>query len=138
VDKLVALLVAWLSSGYGLPVPEQTPRVVLSDPAALVAREQALASTGRQVLGAHDDRTSTIHLRRDWDRRDPIDVSILVHELVHNMQHAGRLRYDCPEAREALAYAAQADWLTAFGYDLESAFGIDALTLKLSTECLPW
>lgn len=138
MEKLVALLVAWISAGYGLPAPEQTPRVVLSDPAALVASEQAFAQNRRLVLGAHDDRTGTIHLRHDWDASDPIDVSILVHEIVHHLQQADGRRYACPEAREALAYAAQADWLAAFGHDLMSAFAIDVLTLKLRTECLPW
>jgi hypothetical protein len=48
---------------------------------------------------------------------------------------AGRV-YECPAARERVAYRAQALWLAIFGRTLEQEFGLDDMTLKLSTECL--
>ena len=50
----------------------------------------------------------------------------------------GALRYECAGDREALAYDAQQRWLKLFGKDLQSAFGLDAFTLRIRTMCLPY
>ena len=63
------------------------------------------------------------------------DLSVLVHEMVHHLQNIGGIRYECPAAREQLAYLAQDKWLGLFGQDLEHAFEIDKFTLKVSTSC---
>jgi hypothetical protein len=60
---------------------------------------------------------------------------VLLHELVHHLQDASNQRYECPAAREQLAYAAQEKWLALFGQSLESEFDIDPFTLKVSTTC---
>ena len=64
-------------------------------------------------------------------------LPMLVHEMVHYLQAHTHQSFDCPGAREALAYAAQQRWLEFHGNDLHGAFGIDAMTLKLRTTCLP-
>jgi hypothetical protein len=70
-----------------------------------------------------------------WTGRSAAELSVLVHELVHHLQEAAELRYECPAAREQLAYAAQERWLGLFGLSLSSEFDIDPFTLKISTEC---
>ena len=60
---------------------------------------------------------------------------MLAHEMVHHVQNLAGLTYDCPEARERPAFAAQQAWLARAGSDLAEAFGIDALTLLLRTSC---
>jgi hypothetical protein len=57
--------------------------------------------------------------------------------MVHHMQSQGKLKYECPQAREKLAYAAQALWLDRFGLSLESDFGVDPFTLLIRTACGP-
>jgi hypothetical protein len=56
--------------------------------------------------------------------------------MVHHLQGATRTKYECPQAREQLAYAAQEKWLALFGTDLNSEFEIDPLTLAISTRCI--
>ena len=59
----------------------------------------------------------------------------LLHELVHHIQTTAHLKYECPAAREKLAYAAQEKWLGLFNLSLASEFNIDPFTLKVATEC---
>jgi hypothetical protein len=138
VDQLIVMLIVWLSAHTGLPEPQDLPIVRQSSPQILadLRYREAGVHRRREVVGVYVDTTATIHLSESWDSRNVADVSILVHELVHHLQNVADLTYDCPAAREKLAYQAQAHWLAMFGHSLEDDFGLDAMTLKLTTECL--
>ena len=140
MEPLINAITLWLSLNFALPLVTDHPRILLVPSQRLVAIRYG-GMTGRapdsSVLGAYDARSRTIYLRSDWNSRNASDVSLLVHELVHYLQDRAGLTFDCPEAREAPAYAAQGRWLEFYGTDLQSAFGIDAMTLKLRTACLP-
>jgi hypothetical protein len=75
-------------------------------------------------------------LPEGWTGESPAELSILVHELVHHIQHVGRLTYACRAEREKIAYAAQNRWLQLFDRDLASEFGIDPFTLLVNTSCI--
>jgi hypothetical protein len=62
-------------------------------------------------------------------------LSILVHEMVHHLQNVGRLKFECPQEREQLAYDAQEKWLSLFGRDLEHDFGMDAMSIFVKSKC---
>ena len=57
-------------------------------------------------------------------------------EMVHHLQNAGGLRYECAQAREALAYQAQDRWLALFGHSLEQDFDLDGFSLLVKTRCM--
>ena len=65
----------------------------------------------------------------------PAELSVLVHEVVHHFQNVLRLKYECPQEREKLAYIAQDRWLALFGHSLESDFHMDAFSLLVKTQC---
>jgi hypothetical protein len=135
IEPIVIVLLLWLSANLGLPLVSEVPRVVRV-PAPKIAAIHVGRSGGTNlpdVVGAYDTRTGTIYLRHDWNPRSAVDVSVLV----HHVQHRAGLRYECPQAREKLAFEAQARWLALVGEDLQSAFGLDLLTLKLRTQCGP-
>jgi len=46
------------------------------------------------------------------------------------------MRYECGQASEELAYAAQDAWLRMFGRDLAGDFEIDPFTLLVSLRCI--
>jgi hypothetical protein len=71
-----------------------------------------------------------------WTGDTPADLSILVHEVVHHLQNVGKLKFECPQEREQLAYKAQERWLGLFGRDLLHDFEIDPFTLLVSTKCM--
>jgi hypothetical protein len=62
-------------------------------------------------------------------------MSVLVHEVVHHLQHAGKLPFACPQEREQLAYRAQERWLQRFDLSLASEFGTDGFTLLVRSNC---
>jgi hypothetical protein len=139
IEPIVIVLLLWLSANLGLPLVSEVPRVVRV-PAPKIAAIHVGRSGGTNlpdVVGAYDTRTGTIYLRHDWTSHSAVDVSVLVHELVHHVQHRAGFRYECPQAREKLAFEAQARWLALVGENLQSAFGLDPLTLKLRTQCGP-
>lgn len=140
MEVLLPLIAAWLSAGYGLPVPTSMPHVMLVAPETLT--EVMQPSTGGKLMSgelvaAYRDDLETIFISTDGPLDPVVESSVIVHEMVHHMQNAAGMRYPCMGLREALAYQAQADWLAQFGLDLEGAFGVDPLTLKLRTSCPP-
>jgi hypothetical protein len=140
MEQLINVVAVWLSLSFALPQIQGQPQIKHVSPESLVSIHYGPTmgeSPDRNVMGAYDALSHTIFLRDDWNSRNPADVSVLVHELVHYLQDLASQRFECPGAREATAYAAQQRWLELYGTDLQSAFGIDAMTLKLRTACLP-
>jgi hypothetical protein len=74
-------------------------------------------------------------LPENWQGHSPAELSILVHEMVHHLQNVGRLKFECPQEREQLAYDAQEKWLSLFGRDLEHDFGMDAMSIFVKSKC---
>lgn len=111
---LVATLLAAVSGYTGYPVPPEPPVVTVVPHAAL----EAMACDRRPcaVLGfAEPDGTIALDDRLRIGR-DPVDTSILVHELTHFLQRAAA--HDAPAAdcaawleREREAYDVQYRWL---------------------------
>jgi Zn-dependent membrane protease YugP len=88
------------------------------------------------LIAVYDDEMKTIYLPENWTGNTPAELSVLVHEMVHHLQSATPTRYECPQAREELAYIAQETWLTLFGLNLQDQFNIDPLTFVVSTRCI--
>lgn len=138
MNVLMIVITAWLAAHFNLPVINKLPDVKFATAQEMAKlRYGALASDNqRQLVAIYDDRAGTIYLPDGWTGATPAEMSVLVHEMVHHVQNLAGLEYQCPGAREALAYAAQEKWLALFGKSLRSEFEIDALTLKLTTTCM--
>ena len=147
---LVAAIGHWVSSNFDLPlVPEQPNLALVPVERMLAMRKRAampghptetsweLHASARQpdIVALYDDRSSTIYLPEDWSGATPAELSMLVHELVHHIQNQAGLSFECPEAREKQAFAAQELWLAQFGTNLTAEFGIDTFTLFVRTSC---
>jgi hypothetical protein len=149
VDPAVlAAITTWLADNFDLPAANR-PRVELVPPARIAAfryrgfaqpqtsgDEQAMHDAGREIAGVYDDATRTIYLPEGWSGATPAELSVLVHEMVHHLQNGAQLKYECPQAREQLAYAAQERWLSRHDRSLASEFEIDPFTLLVRTRCL--
>jgi len=150
---LMATVVTWLSTNFGLPENHDYPSIELVPPTTMAAiRYRSVAGGWPQVsasdnnslplsgvselVAVYNDTNRTIYLSEGWTGVTFTDLSILVHEMVHHLQNVGQLKYNCPQAREAVAFAAQEQWLSLSGRTLESEFGIDKLTLLVRTNCL--
>jgi len=146
---VLAEITAWLAKNFDLPVTDQ-PRVELVPPARIAAfrsrgfaqpqsaisDEQAILEAGREITAIYDDAGRTIYLPEGWSGTTPAELSVLVHEMVHHLQNRAQLKYECPQAREKLAYAAQERWLSRYDRSLASEFEIDPFTLLVRTRCM--
>jgi hypothetical protein len=149
VDIIIAVIASWLSVNFALPATVEAPLVqlVTTDEMQAIRMESAagqgqlsqaiLVTNGAapSVEAFYSDATRTIYLERGWLGESPADVSVLVHEMVHHIQNAGNLTYACPQAREAVAYSAQQQWLAMFGSDLGQTFELDPMTILVRTTC---
>lgn len=138
MEELIAVLSIWAATAAGLPEAPGPPRVRQFEQhhiAAMYAGHYD-APGSDDIIAIYVGMVDTIVLRDDWNMHEPADLSVLVHELVHHLQHHAGVEYHCPQQREGVAFAVQEEWLNMFGESLESAFGIDEFTLTISTNCL--
>ena len=142
---LMSTIVNWLSTEFALPATYEHPRIELITSQAMVAKRyrglvpgqnQALSSdVTRDLVALYEDATRTIYLLEGWTGTTPVEESVLVHEMVHHLQNAAGLKYECGQAREKPAYAAQQQWLARLGRDFFLEFETDSMMILLRTVC---
>ena len=68
--------------------------------------------------GMYNRENDTIYLPDDWDRRDPWDLSVLVHEMVHYLQDMNNMTFTCAGEMEKMAWPIQQFYLKSrWDYD---------------------
>ena len=140
-QELLEAIGDWISSQFRLPVTPNIPKLRFTSSDFMISMRYGKGSAAAMqyrpdILALYDSTTKTIYLRRTWTRTSPVDISILVHEMVHHMQNEARLRFDCPEARETLAFEAQAAWLALFGTNLIEKFELDSFSVWARSTCM--
>ena len=148
IMQLLPKIAAWISHSFDLPRIDQLPRVQFVSSAQVTALRYGLPQpppgqaieqagpflgAGRAVVAVY--AKDTIYISDGWRGGSPADQSVLIHEMVHHLQHRAQLRYGCPQEREKIAYQAQERWLTLFGTTLQTEFEIDPMTLFLQSAC---
>ena len=143
-------IVAWLGSNFDLPAAAEHPAIAfVSQPrlATLRAEDRAFSRgvtqdvagdepSPRGVVALYDNKLKTIFLSQDWTAKSLANQSILVHEMVHHLQNLAGLKFECPMAREKVAYLAQDKWLRRLGTSLEAEFDLDMFTVLISSACM--
>jgi hypothetical protein len=146
MDALLTAIVVWLSANFGLPANFESPRIRFASPAELTfllkrsvgseAKNQIpTAEASSDIVSLYSNESKTIYLPDGWTGKTPAELSILVHEMVHHLQNVGELKFECPQAREELAYQAQDRWLHLFGRELEQEFELDEFSIVMKTRC---
>ena len=139
-------IVTWLTTNFDLAPSDALPEVKLAPAWLITARrnrdvlatqgQPSAPDSGRETVAVYDTTERTIYLPEDWRGESPAEISILVHEMVHHLQTLAGTRFECPQAREQLAYAAQQRWLELFGRNLEEDFQLDPFTLLVTMRCM--
>lgn len=143
LKELRGAIAAWLILEFDLPKASAHARIAFVPPgrmARLRFRDVSPVGPvddGSEVLAVYNDDARTIYLPLGWTGETPADLSVLVHETVHHLQNAGRLKFACAEEREKMAFAAQERLLEFFGGSLETDFGLDPFTILVRTNCPP-
>ncbi len=145
MEPLLTAIVLWLSANFGLLAMHDLPRVermssiemtnLLYQNIPADQRQAMRIDQQRPVLSLYSVERKTIYLLPEWTGQTPADLSLLVHEMVHHMQNLNPATFECPQARERPAYEAQEKWLNMFGHSLKNDFGIDRLTIFMTTAC---
>ena len=145
MEVLLTAVMLWLSANFDLPAIHDHPHVEFAPPSTIAAlrhngqngsQPHSQVEAGqRDVVAVYVDATSTIYLPKGWRGETAAELSVLVHEMVHHLQSRGQLKFECPRAREKLAYEAQERWLNLFGRDLLRDFEIDPFTRLVLTSC---
>ena len=133
LPTLVAHLEDWLDDNTALSRRDAAPEIRLITQAQAASMGTARhASQQGLARGIYDTETETIHLVRPWDGRDPRDVSVLLHELVHHRQ-ADAGHWYCPGAQEEPAYRLQDAWLSRMGLKAD----VNWIAVVLEAGCTP-
>ena len=140
MDQLMFAFMAWISAVTGLPPAEELPELVFNTPAELQMLHHPGAAYREgdgvpQAVALYDLEERIIHLTDDWEVRDPVDLSVLLHELVHHMQASADVGYDCRGAMEKVAYDAQIAFLASMDLDMFEVMEINRLFYVLLTTC---
>jgi hypothetical protein len=137
MDTLAATLIAWIAAHSSLGAASP-PHIQFVPKQEMTRVYQGAGSEANflRVEAFYLPATATIYLPKGWRAGDLRDDSVLVHELVHHLQAANKVRIGCPAALERQAYALQLDWLREQGiadpYDFAS---LDILTVIIAGSC---
>ncbi|MBW4985812.1 hypothetical protein KZZ07_25035 [Mameliella sp. CS4] len=112
---LVAHLDTWIDTRTALPRRTERPQIrLIGETQARNLSARHASRHGGRARGFYDPDQQTVYLVRPWDPRDPFDVSVLLHELIHHRQAEAGHWY-CPAAQELPAYRLQDAWLGDLG-----------------------
>ena len=68
--------------------------------------------------GLYDKSNDTIILPDDWNKEDPFEMSVLLHELVHYLQDVNGMEFKCTREMEKDAWPIQQSFLKqVYNYD---------------------
>ena len=113
LTELVEVFDTWLDQNTDFHRTDARPQVEIISPSFAASIQGSPVSRFGRLRGLFDPGTSTIYLILPWDRNNPYDASVLLHELVHVRQFSRH--YSCPGAQEEAAYRHQDDWLRERG-----------------------
>jgi uncharacterized protein DUF6647 len=151
VQRSIQVIATWLSAEFGMPEFDQYPRIEFVPPEQMAMLRYAgspqawaqnkmssggLATLSRETVAIYVDAERAVYLSTAWTGNSPADLSVLVHEMVHHLQNLAGEKFECSQAREKPAYAAQERWLARFGGSLEADFELDGFSLLAKTRCL--
>ncbi len=109
---LVKELLAWVSAQSGYQPP--SPPVVIASRQKFV---QLMRRTGARLSGARAMYIPGMVVldNNTWDAQDAMQLSLLVHDLVHHAQLFSGKTYSCRASKEFEAYTLQNKWLAERG-----------------------
>lgn len=136
MGELIVALLTWIAAATGLPMPPPPPVVMVSKEQMSVLAFGRAWRADDDVPAAYDYDVATVYLRDDWNSADLRGRATLVHELVHHVQQVNDVKYDCPAAREPLAYDMAIKWLREQGEQNPYAvLKTDAFTIAVRSMC---
>jgi len=111
--------------------PGDAPEILFIEIGTHVEVGDETCFINENTRGLYDPHLRRIYLVDPWSADEIFDVSVLLHELIHDRQAGHASRWDCPAAMDWPAYKLQAEWLNEQGIDPD----FDWLRIFVESRC---
>ncbi len=128
---LIEELQNWIDTASDLPRARKPAKIVFVEPYEVVEPSKMAVSIGNVPRGLYNPTKGEITLVLPWNARNPQDISVLLHELIHHRQNG--MYYYCQAAKEQDAYYLQRNWLEERDLSLD----VNWVAVILASSCTP-
>jgi hypothetical protein len=138
VQAMMSELITWIAVKTGMR-PCVPPALRYATSEEIADRWYGDDVSGGQIIkvrALYEYPSATVYVSRDFDWSNLLDRSILLHELVHHVQHRNAVKFQCHAAAEPQAYELQATWLEEQGEDEPwGLMNVDRFTVYALSAC---
>ena len=115
-DAVTEALAEWIEAHSDYTLPQGAPAIFMCQSGEVITYEGHDLLVDSDLRAAYDLVEDRIFLVAPWSEDDPMQLSSLLHELIHRAQFHAR-DWPCPAAAEPEAYRLQEAWLAERGVD---------------------
>ena len=112
MKEILTALMIWLGANTPFQTDHPLPTVIFLSQEKM---EQMFYGDNEyepdSLHGMYNKEESTIILSDDWNRNDPWDLSVLVHEMVHYLQDQNNMVFPCNAEMEKMSWPIQQFYL---------------------------
>jgi hypothetical protein len=112
MKEIIMALLIWIGANtdYNTDIPDPVVLFLTQDKMEKVYYGGETHS-GTTLHGFYDTKLNLIVMPDTWDRNDPWNISILLHELIHYVQDMNEIEYRCMAEMEKDAWPLQKKYL---------------------------
>ena len=114
MKEILTALMIWLGANTTFDTNHDIPNVLFltqTQMEELYYPEGKKDNFPNQLHGLYDKESNTIILPDTWDRRDPWDMGVLLHEMIHYLQDVNKHEFQCTAEMERDAWPIQQKYL---------------------------
>ena len=113
MKEILTALMIWLGANTSFNTNHDIPNVLFLTQSQMetLYYPEGEKKTPNQLHGLYDRESDTIILPETWDRRDPWDMAVLLHEMVHYLQDMNNIKFNCTAEMERDAWPIQQKYL---------------------------
>ena len=111
MKEIITALLIWLGANSDFNVNMDIPMVVFLPQDQMEQRYFGDIENHGELHGFYDIEKNIIILPNTWDRRDPWDLSVLLHEMIHYVQDQNETEFNCTAEMEKDSWPLQQKYL---------------------------
>lgn len=111
MKEIITALLIWLGANSDFNVNMDIPVVMFLPQDQMEQRYFGDTENHGELHGFYDIEQNIIILPNTWDRRDPWDLSVLLHEMIHYVQDQNETEFNCTAEMEKDSWPLQQKYL---------------------------
>ena len=113
MKEILTALMIWLGANTPFDTNHDIPKVLFLTQTQMeeLYYPEDQEKMPNKLHGLYDRESETIILSETWDRRDPWDLAVLLHEMVHYLQDMNKVEFECTAQMERDAWPIQQKYL---------------------------